>query len=202
MTVRLGIEAGSHSATAYEDRIPTAAEPFDSGGISEGAFAVTFDTPGTYDYSVFDIESAHDCLPHRSTGTVGRIVVGEPGGPAESSPIIDGAVPESEGIGEQGATPIGEAGGDHGGGMMGSGRGMRNGGRHGWMMLVPFGFVTVARGLIGSRLPGVPERSESREGHEAPSRNWPSPENLVRRASRRELRPSSTKSGGGPTFEG
>ena len=141
-TVRFAIEAGSHSATAYEDRIPAESSPFDSGVISAGSFDYTFDTPGTYDYY---------CIPHQSMGMVGRIIVGEPGGPAESTPIPDGAVPESETILEQETVSINqfdEADGDHGG-MMGSGSGMMNGGGPGWMMLMPFGFLTVVIGLAG-----------------------------------------------------
>lgn len=87
-TVRFKLVAGTHSATAYENRIPGDATPFDSGTLSEGVFEHTFDEAGTYDYY---------CRPHQST-QVGRIVVGEPGGPAEESPIPDGAVPDSEAI--------------------------------------------------------------------------------------------------------
>ena len=42
-TVQFEIEAGSHSATAYEGRIPSKATPFDSGVISTGKFGQTFD---------------------------------------------------------------------------------------------------------------------------------------------------------------
>lgn len=138
-TVRFEIDAGSHSVTAYENRIPSDAIPFDSETISEGAFEHTFDTPGTYDYY---------CIPHQST-MVGRIVVGETGGPAENSPIPDGEVPESEEIVEQGAVTIDEfddAERDTGGHMMGSG--MMDGNSSGWMMLMPIGFMTGMVGLI------------------------------------------------------
>jgi len=86
-TVRFEIAAGTHSATAYENRIPSDASAFDSEVISSGGFEYTFEKPGTYDYY---------CIPHKSVGMVGRIVVGSPGGPAEDSPIPDGDVPRAK----------------------------------------------------------------------------------------------------------
>ncbi len=77
-TVRFEIAAGAHSATAYENRIPSAASGFDRGIISSGGFEYTFEEPGTYDYY---------CILHKSVGMAGRIVVGSPGGPAEANPI-------------------------------------------------------------------------------------------------------------------
>lgn len=136
-TVRFEIEAGSHSATAYEDRIPTEASLFDSGVISEGGFEHSFDEPGTYDYY---------CIPHESMGMVGRIVVGEPGGPAEQNPIPVGSVPDSDTIVEEGAVSVdGESDGNHGGGM---GPGMMDGGPW-WMMLMPIGFLSVLLASVG-----------------------------------------------------
>ncbi|WP_458208620.1 plastocyanin/azurin family copper-binding protein [Haladaptatus sp. NG-SE-30] len=141
-TVRFEIAAGAHSATTYENRIPSDASAFDSGVISSGGFEHTFEEPGTYDYY---------CIPHKSVGMVGRIVVGSPGGPAEESPIPDGDVPDSEAIIEQGAVAYGSStggGGDSGGGMMGpgmgSGPGMMNGG---WFGGLPF--VGGALGMLG-----------------------------------------------------
>ncbi|WP_396613865.1 plastocyanin/azurin family copper-binding protein (plasmid) [Haloferax sp. S1W] len=158
-TVRFEIAAGAHSATAYENRIPSDASAFDSGVISSGGFEHTFEEPGTYDYY---------CIPHKSVGMVGRIVVGSPGGPAEESPIPDGDVPESETIVEQGAIAYGSStGGDgnSGGGTMGpgmgSGPGMMNGrnggmmsGRNGgWFGGLPFvGGVLGLLGLVGGLL--------------------------------------------------
>ncbi|WP_049979945.1 plastocyanin/azurin family copper-binding protein [Halolamina rubra] len=125
-TVRFEIAAGSHSATAYPDRIPADASAFDSGTISEGSFEYTFDEPGTYDYY---------CIPHKSIGMVGRVVVGDPGGPAEESRIPDGDVPDGDAIVEQGSIAYGTftdgddgtSGGSTGPGMgaggMGSGMG-------------------------------------------------------------------------------
>ena len=161
-TVRFEIEAGSHSATAYDDRIPTGASPFDSGVLSAGSFEHTFDTPGTYDYY---------CIPHRSMGMVGRIIVGEPGGPAEATPIPDGDVPESQVILEQETVLIDqfdESDGNHGG-MMGSGSGMMNGGGPGWMILMPLGFLTVVLGLSAGTAYWVARRVTSAgSGSEAP----------------------------------
>lgn len=104
-TVRWVIVSGAHSATAYaegnataaERRIPEGAEPWNSETLTEvGAeFEYTFEEEGTYDYF---------CIPHKTLGMVGRIVCGEPGGPAEESenPDIDGIqsgeYPSSEAI--------------------------------------------------------------------------------------------------------
>ncbi|MFC7044722.1 plastocyanin/azurin family copper-binding protein [Halobacteriaceae archaeon GCM10025711] len=134
-TVRFELAAGAHSATAYPDRIPDGAEAFDSGVISEGAFEHTFDVAGTYDYY---------CIPHEGVGMVGRIVVGEPGGPAEQSPIPHGEVPDSDTIVAEGSA--GESGSSTGGsgmphGGMGPGMGGMGGGRGfgGWWLFGPLG---------------------------------------------------------------
>ncbi len=102
-TVTFEIDSGSHSATAYSEngqasvtRIPDGAEPFDSGILTEqgATFEQTFESPGTYDYY---------CTPHKGLEMVGRIVAGEPGGPADGSMPPDGDVPESQTIVDQGA---------------------------------------------------------------------------------------------------
>jgi len=103
-TVTFEIQSGSHSATAYKEgtssasvtRIPDGAEAFNSETLSEqgATYEHTFETTGTYDYF---------CIPHKSLGMVGRIVVGEPGGPAEGSMPPDGDVPESQTIVDQGS---------------------------------------------------------------------------------------------------
>ena len=103
-TVTFNNDSGSHSATAYyashEDadvtRIPDGGVEFDTGVLTaEGATeTVTFDTEGTYDYF---------CIPHKTVGMIGRIVVGEPGGPAEGSMPPDGAVPDSDSIVDSGS---------------------------------------------------------------------------------------------------
>lgn len=142
-TVRFEIAAGSHSATAYEDRIPSDATPFDSGSISNGAFEHTFEEPGTYDYY---------CIPHKSMGMVGRIVVGEAGGPAEEGSIPDGDVPDSEAIVEQGTISIDELSGSDGdttGEMKHGAPGMMSPGDMGWKMFMPVGFLTVVLSLAG-----------------------------------------------------
>ena len=103
-TVTFEVKSGNHSATAYDrgneyanvTRIPDGAEGWDSGVLSgQGTtFDHTFETAGTYDYF---------CIPHKRLGMVGRIVVGEPGGPAEGSMPPDGTVPESQAIVDRGA---------------------------------------------------------------------------------------------------
>ncbi len=159
-TVRFEVDTGSHSATAYEDRIPPGATPFDSGTISEGGFEHTFETSGTYDYY---------CIPHRSMGMTGRIVVGEPGGPAEATPIPDGDVPDSSEIVEQGRVSVdgsdGSGRGSHGG-MMGSGPGMMGGGGHDWRMLVPVGFFATILGLAGGAVYGIFRRQTPETGRD------------------------------------
>ncbi|WP_254538827.1 plastocyanin/azurin family copper-binding protein [Halomarina litorea] len=101
-TVTWRIESGSHSSTAYKDgnggaavtRIPSGAAAWDSGILGEqgATFEHTFETQGTYDYF---------CTPHKSLEMVGRLVVGEPGGPAEGSMPPDGEVPASQRIVDQ-----------------------------------------------------------------------------------------------------
>lgn len=136
-TVRWVIESGAHSATAYaednggasERRIPEGADAWNSGVLAEtGAeFEYTFEEEGTYDYF---------CIPHKTLGMVGRIVCGEPGGPAEESEnpdagaISSGEFPSSEAIVEQGSlgypydpSDVG-GGGDGGTGGGGGGAGL------------------------------------------------------------------------------
>ncbi|MFT4922319.1 MAG: plastocyanin [Haloarculaceae archaeon] len=103
-TVTWVIENGSHSTTAYKEgnsvakttRIPDGSTAWNSETLSEtgASFNHTFETEGTYDYF---------CIPHKSLGMVGRIVVSAPGGPAEGSMPPDGAVPESGRITDEGA---------------------------------------------------------------------------------------------------
>jgi plastocyanin len=80
-TVRWVNESNVHTSTAYHPandghalRIPKAAEPWDSGYLVEPGdqFEVTLAVPGVYDYF---------CAPHEVAGMVGRIIVGQPGGP-------------------------------------------------------------------------------------------------------------------------
>ncbi|RXK50468.1 plastocyanin/azurin family copper-binding protein [Halorientalis pallida] len=107
-TVTFVNASGSHSAATYSTdndraetrRIPEGARSFDSGVFEkQGAtFSYTFATEGTYDYY---------CSPHKSLGMVGRIVCGEPGGPATEGSITDspgsGVMPDSQKIVEEGA---------------------------------------------------------------------------------------------------
>lgn len=100
-TVEWTIESGSHSATSYSPGnpsastrlIPQGAEAWDSGVIDSGSFSYTFTTEGTYDYY---------CIPHKTLGMVGRIVCGQPGGPATNQEIPNevggGTMPDSQTI--------------------------------------------------------------------------------------------------------
>lgn len=108
-TVTWEIQSGSHSSTAYKKgngaasvtRIPDGAKAWDSGVLTQqgATYEYTFETPGIYDYF---------CTPHKSLGMVARIVVDEPGGPAEGSMPPDGDVPESQTIVDQGAISYSE----------------------------------------------------------------------------------------------
>jgi hypothetical protein len=81
---------------ASTTRIPEGGVEFNTTTLTEeGATeTVTFDVEGTYDYY---------CIPHKSFGMVGRIVVGSPGGPAEGSMPPDGDVPQSDSIVDSGS---------------------------------------------------------------------------------------------------
>lgn len=74
-----------NSVTAHEDRIPTDADPWDTGMVEEEGqkFSKTFDVEGTYDF--YSKGNKKDMI--------GRIVVGEPGGPAEDAPLDEGKYP-------------------------------------------------------------------------------------------------------------
>jgi len=68
-------KGNSHTITAYHpdngksNRIPNAADPWDSGYIMPGNdYEHTFDVEGVYDYF---------CIPHEQAGMVGRIIVGD-----------------------------------------------------------------------------------------------------------------------------
>lgn len=106
-TVTFRNVSGSHSATAYttdtrgERRIPADADGWNSTTLQRtgATFQHSFEVAGTYDYF---------CIPHRTVGMVGRIVVDEPGGPAEEGSIPDGAVPASSRIVEHGAVSAAE----------------------------------------------------------------------------------------------
>jgi plastocyanin len=108
-TVSFELVSGVHSATAYhpdnqyalERRVPRGGPSWNTGQFSEeGAFRnVTFETSGTHDYY---------CIPHKQLGMVGRIVVGDPGGPAAESPNPDGELPDSERIVEREVIPYEE----------------------------------------------------------------------------------------------
>lgn len=94
---------------------------------------------------------------------VGRIVGGEPGGPAEASSIPDGSAPVGETIVREGSVGVDgvegteDGRGGRGGDGTGPGGGTRPGGP-GWMLLVPVGFLSGLLGLVG----GVVYRAGSR----------------------------------------
>ena len=112
-TVSFENVSGTHSATAFhpeietysiapKQRIPKDAPPWNTGMVNEaGAIRnVTFETVGTYDYF---------CIPHVHTGMVGRIVVGEAGGPAtnDSNPYTSYySLPDSEQIVNEKTVPF------------------------------------------------------------------------------------------------
>lgn len=85
-TVRFLGVTPHHTVTAYHaqhgksHRVPEGVPPFSSPVIpATESWEYTFDTPGTYDLW---------CGPHEAWGMAMRIVVGEPGGPAEE-PVTD-----------------------------------------------------------------------------------------------------------------
>lgn len=104
-TVTFENASGTHNSVAYSDRIPDGASEWQT-PLGETA-EHTFETPGTYDYY---------CQPHQSFGMVGRIVVGEPGGPAQGSQPPEGSVPESSNIVDAGAISYAEFAGQGPGG--------------------------------------------------------------------------------------
>jgi plastocyanin len=80
-TVRWVVKENVHTTTAYHPkngrhslRIPEGAVPWDSGFLVNPGdhFDVTLTVPGVYDFF---------CMPHEGAGLVGRLVVGQPGGP-------------------------------------------------------------------------------------------------------------------------
>jgi len=103
-TVTFEVKSGSHSTTAYAKnnpnadtrRIPDDADAWDSAVMKTvgETFEHTFSVEGTYDFY---------CIPHKPLGMVGRVVCGDPGGPAEGSMPPDGTVPTSDRILREGA---------------------------------------------------------------------------------------------------
>lgn len=105
-TVTWELESGSHTTTAYSEavdrpqRIPDAAEGWDSGTLSEAGttFEHTFETKGVYDYF---------CKPHEGSGMLGSVIVGDPGTdghpglePPQNS-LPDGAATKIESLNER-----------------------------------------------------------------------------------------------------
>lgn len=143
-TVTFENVAGSHNSVAYTDRIPSGADAWET-SIGETA-EHTFEEPGTYDYY---------CAPHKTLGMVGRIVVGEPGGPAEGSTPPDGDIPASDTIVSEGAVSY-EA--------------FTEGGGSGGPLLLGAGTLAGMTGLAGvvywlANSEGEPERVGSRAWH-------------------------------------
>lgn len=104
-TVRWEAASGQHSTKAFHPtydeplRIPEDAEPWYSGALSYSSFEHTFEVEGTYDYF---------CSIHYNHAMVGRVVVGDPGGPAEGAETPYGRVPSAEAIVEAGEISYGE----------------------------------------------------------------------------------------------
>ncbi len=107
-TVTFVTKSGNHSASAYHPdnlyaertRIPKSGKPWGSKVLQKGnAYEHTFETKGTHDYY---------CIPHKTLGKVGRIVVVAPGGPAEGSMPPDGDVPKTETVLRQGSVSYDE----------------------------------------------------------------------------------------------
>lgn len=156
-TVSFEFVEGSHSATAYPDRVPDGAEAFDSGVLSAGTFEHTFDEPGTYDYY---------CTPHKSMGMAGRIVVGAPGGPAEDGPNPDADLPDGDRIVEAERVTAGDESGDSSQQMGGGHGGMMDGGPmdgSGLQLLVPAGFATGLAGLLAGAAFWLDRRGADKE---------------------------------------
>lgn len=85
-TVRFVAATPHHNVVAYHaqqgkvQRVPEGVPPFSSPTLPIGdVWEYTFDTEGTYDLW---------CAPHELLGMAMRVVVGEPGGPAEE-PVTD-----------------------------------------------------------------------------------------------------------------
>ena len=85
-TVRFVATTPHHNVVAYHaqqgkvQRVPGGVPPFSSPTVPVGeTWDYTFDTQGTYDLW---------CAPHELLGMAMRVVVGEPGGPAEE-PVTD-----------------------------------------------------------------------------------------------------------------
>jgi plastocyanin len=94
-TVEFVLDSGEHTTTAYEDRLPADAEAWDSGLMEEkgAVFERTFEVPGTYDYY---------SKPAEKAGMVGRIVVDQPGGPAEEQPLDVAPLPPGDIVASRG----------------------------------------------------------------------------------------------------
>jgi len=103
-------ERGSHSTVSYSDdsgkkvaerRIPDGATGWNSGIVHEAGETVArpFEVEGTYDYF---------CDSHDKYGMVGRIVVGDPGGPADDQFPPSGTVPAAGRIVEAGSVSFAE----------------------------------------------------------------------------------------------
>lgn len=86
----------SHTSTAYHPdnhgktlRIPSGAEPWDSGYLLPGkSFEITLTAPGVYDYY---------CVPHEVAGMVGRILVGTPDDPGWEDAVPEDGLPKRAG---------------------------------------------------------------------------------------------------------
>lgn len=97
----------SHTVTAYHPdmferplRIPANAKPWDSDYLMPGqTFSVTLTVPGVYDYY---------CVPHEHAGMVGRIVVGLPPAPVETTAAPDQTLTQLPDVALNGFPPVDE----------------------------------------------------------------------------------------------
>jgi len=143
-TVRFEIAAGTHSATAYENRIPSDASAFDSEVISSGGFEYTFEnrartttTASHTSRSGWSVASSSAALEVQQKTVRFRTVTCESEAIIEQGAIAYGSSTDGDGYSDGGMMGPG----------MGSGPGMMNGRNSGWGGGLPF--VGGALGMLG-----------------------------------------------------
>jgi len=143
-TVRFEIAAGTHSATAYENRIPSDASAFDSEVISSGGFEYTFEnrartttTASHTSRSGWSVASSSAALEVQQKTVRFRTVTCPSEAIIEQGAIAYGSSTDGDGYSDGGMMGPG----------MGSGPGMMNGRNSGWGGGLPF--VGGALGMLG-----------------------------------------------------